>query len=61
MQTIAYEGLTSTINDDGKTSTATVDALGNKTQTTDPGGAINFVYYATGQLKNLIIKEIKSR
>jgi RHS repeat-associated protein len=51
MQTLVYEGLTSTANDDGKVSSATVDALGNKTQTTDPGGTINFVYYATGQLK----------
>lgn len=51
IQSLSYAGLTSTSNDDGKTSTATVDALGNKTQTTDPGGTINFVYYATGQLK----------
>lgn len=51
IQTFSYSGLTSTVNDDGKTSAATVDALGNKTQTTDPGGTISFVYYATGQLK----------
>lgn len=51
IQSLSYSGLTTTVNDDGKTTTATVDALGNKTQTTDPGGAVNFVYYATGQLK----------
>lgn len=44
-------GLTTTSVDDGKTTTATVDALGNKTQTTDPGGAVSFIYYANGQLK----------
>ncbi|SFD47396.1 RHS repeat-associated core domain-containing protein [Flavobacterium phragmitis] len=51
IQTLSYSGLTTTSNDDGKITTITVDALGNKTQTTDPGGAINFVYYANGQLK----------
>lgn len=51
IQTIDYNGLTTTSNDDGKITTATVDALGNKTQTTDPGGAVNFIYYANGQLK----------
>jgi RHS repeat-associated protein len=51
IQTLSYSGLTTTSNDDGKTTTATVDALGNKTQTTDPGGTISFTYYANGQLK----------
>ncbi|MEO7977987.1 RHS repeat-associated core domain-containing protein [Flavobacterium sp.] len=51
IQTISYSGLTTTSVDDGKTTTATVDALGNKTQTTDPGGSISFIYYANGQLK----------
>ncbi|MFA9189390.1 FG-GAP-like repeat-containing protein [Flavobacterium magnesitis] len=51
IQTLSYAGLTSTSVDDGKTTTATVDALGNKVQTTDPGGTINFTYYANGQLK----------
>ncbi len=51
IQTLSYSGLTTTSNDDGKTTTATVDALGNKVQTTDPGGTINFTYYANGQLK----------
>lgn len=50
-QSFSYSGLTTTSNDDGKITTVTVNALGNKTQTTDPGGAVNFVYYANGQLK----------
>jgi RHS repeat-associated protein len=51
IQTLSYSGLNTTSVDDGKTTTATVDALGNKTQTTDPGGTITFTYYANGQLK----------
>ena len=51
IQTLSYSGLTTTSIDDVKTTTATVDALGNKTQTTDPGGTIDFTYYANGQLK----------
>lgn len=51
IQSLSYSGLTTTSNDDGKTTTATIDALGNKVQTTDPGGTINFVYFANGQLK----------
>jgi len=51
VQTIAYNGLTTTSTDDGKTTTVTLDALGNKVNTTDPGGSINFAYYANGALK----------
>lgn len=51
IQKLEYNGLTTKSDDDGKITTATVDALGNKTQTTDPGGAVNFIYYANGQLK----------
>ncbi|OXB25366.1 hypothetical protein B0A80_00380 [Flavobacterium tructae] len=51
VQSLSYSGLTTTSNDDGKVTTITVDALGNKIQTTDPGGAVNFIYYADGQLK----------
>ena len=51
IQTISYSGLTTTSIDDGKTNTATLDALGNKIETTDPGGVIAFTYYANGQLK----------
>lgn len=51
IQTLSYSGLTTTSIDDGKTTTATLDALGNKIETTDPGGIIAFTYYANGQLK----------
>ena len=51
IQTISYAGLTTTSIDDGKTTTVTLDALGNKIETTDPGGVIAFTYYADGQLK----------
>ncbi|MDY0989668.1 RHS repeat-associated core domain-containing protein [Flavobacterium sp. CFBP9031] len=51
IQTFSYEGMTTISSDDGKKTTASVDALGNKIQTTDPGGTINFTYFANGQLK----------
>lgn len=51
IQTFTYSGVTSTSSDDGKITTATVDAMGNKIQTTDQGGTINFAYFANGQLK----------
>lgn len=51
IQTLSYSVLTTTSNDDGKITTATIDALGNKVQSTDPGGTINFAYFANGQLK----------
>ena len=51
IQKLEYKGLTTESNDDGKITTLTVNALGNKTQTTDPGGAVDFIYYANGQLK----------
>lgn len=51
VQSISYSVLTTTSNDDGKITTATVDALGNKVKSTDPGGTINFKYFANGQLK----------
>jgi RHS repeat-associated protein len=50
-QSISYSGLTTTSSDDGRITTATVNALGSKVQTTDPGGTINFTYFANGQLK----------
>lgn len=50
-QLLNYSELTTISDDDGKITSATLDALGNKVQTTDPGGTINFVYYANGQLK----------
>jgi RHS repeat-associated protein len=59
IQTLSYTGLTTTSIDDVKTTTATVDALGNKVQTTDEGGTINFTYYANGQLKESNYEEHK--
>jgi RHS repeat-associated protein len=50
-QNISYLGLTSTIIDNGRTTTATLDAMGNKVQTTDDGGTIEFSYYANGLLR----------
>jgi RHS repeat-associated protein len=64
LQTLAYEGLTTKSIDDGKTTSATVNAMGNKVSTTDPGGTVTFNYFATGQLKttnyegNIITTEI---
>jgi len=51
IQTFSYSGVTTTSSDDGKITTAVADAMGNKIQTTDPGGTINFTYFANGQLK----------
>lgn len=51
IQTFRYSVLTTTSNDDGKITSATTDAMGNKVQSTDPGGIINFTYFANGQLK----------
>jgi RHS repeat-associated protein len=63
-QSLVYSGLTTTSNDDGKITSATVNAMGNKVSTTDPGGTIIFNYFASGQLKttnyegNIITNEI---
>ena len=52
IQELNYFHLTTISDEDnGKVTTATLDALGNKIQTTDPGGLISFTYYANGQLK----------
>ncbi|MEN2416228.1 FG-GAP-like repeat-containing protein [Flavobacterium mesophilum] len=51
IQNITYSGLTTTIDDDGKTTKTTMDALGNKIQVEDPGGTIKFTYFANGQLQ----------
>lgn len=51
IQTFSYSGVTTTGNDDGKITTTTVDAFNRKVQATDPGGTINFTYFANGQLK----------
>jgi len=48
---ITYEGLTTTINDGTKTTITTKNALGQITETTDPGGTIKNAYHANGNLK----------
>jgi RHS repeat-associated protein len=50
--TTTISGLTTTIkevNGNGRTTTKTVDALGNVVSTTDKGGTITFAYNAAGQ------------
>lgn len=56
---ISYSGLTTTTIDDGQTYTVTLDALGNKIQTTDPGGTIDFRYYANGMIKETLYGDHK--
>lgn len=51
IQIMSYVGLTATTVDDGVTRSSTLDSMGNKIRTTDPGGIIEFFYYATGQLR----------
>lgn len=45
---LTYSGLTGTVNDGVKTVTTTKDAAGNIVQVQDPGGTINYTYYANG-------------
>ncbi|TAF45035.1 MAG: hypothetical protein EAZ64_05515, partial [Sphingobacteriales bacterium] len=49
--TITYDGLKTTVNDGTKTTITTKNALGQVTETTDPGGTIKNTYYANGNLK----------
>jgi len=51
IQSFTYSGVTTTSDDDGKITTVTVDAVGNKVQTTDEGGTVSFIYFANGSLK----------
>lgn len=48
---ITYNGLSSTVNDGTKSVTTTLDALGNKVKVQDPGGTVNYTYYANGTMK----------
>ncbi len=48
---LTYNGLTGTANDGVKTVTTTKNALGNIVQVQDPGGIINYTYYANGANK----------
>lgn len=51
IQSFTYSGVTTTSDDDGKSTTVTIDAIGNKIQTTDEGGTVSFTYFANGSLK----------
>ncbi len=46
-----YSGLSVTVDDGVKTMTSTKDAVGNIVRMTDPGGTINYTYYANGSMK----------
>lgn len=48
----SYNGLSSTVNDGTKSITTTKNALGQAISLQDPGGTINYAYYAHGGLKN---------
>ncbi|RYE20329.1 MAG: hypothetical protein EOP51_18050, partial [Sphingobacteriales bacterium] len=48
---ISYNGLSTTLNDGTKSTTTTKNALGQTTSQQDPGGIINYSYYAHGGLK----------
>ncbi|RTZ03569.1 DUF4237 domain-containing protein [Flavobacterium bomense] len=50
--TVAYSGLTTTVNDGTITKSSTKNAIGNVvTMTETPGGTINYTYFANGNLK----------
>ena len=49
--TTSYDKLKTTVNDGTKTSSTTTDAVGNVVSITDPGGTINYTYYANGSMK----------
>ena len=50
--TISYESLATTVNDGVKTKTTLKNAIGNVIAVTDdPGGTINYSYFANGNLK----------
>lgn len=49
--TYSYSGLTITVNDGSKTVVTTRDALGNTIKVQDPGGTVDYTYYAMGALK----------
>ncbi|QEK50828.1 hypothetical protein FYC62_03435 [Pedobacter aquae] len=48
---ISYNGLTTTVNDGTKTTITTKNALGQIASVQDPGGTINYIYDAAGNLK----------
>ncbi len=50
----SYSGLTVTVTDDEKTVISTKDPAGNIIKMQDPGGIINYEYYANGSMKSAI-------
>lgn len=48
---IAYSGLSTTVNDGTKSVTTTSNALGHTVSVQDPGGTVNYTYFANGKLK----------
>src|SRR5690606_32740952 len=49
--TYSYNGLVSSMNDGIKTVITTKDALGNTISLQDPGGTVNYTYFADGNLR----------
>ena len=47
----AYNGLSVTVDDGTKTVSSTKNAAGNIVKMVDPGGTINYTYYANGSMK----------
>ena len=50
--TTEYNGLSVTVDDGTKTITTTKDAMGNIVKLKDPGGTINYTYFANGTMKS---------
>lgn len=50
--TTSYNGLSATVSDGTRAQTITKDEWGNKIKMSDNGGAINYSYYANGELKS---------
>jgi len=48
---ISYSGLSTTVNDGTKSVTTTKNAMGQVISLQDPGGTINYSYYANGNIK----------
>lgn len=51
--TYTYSGLNVTVSDGTKSTTTTVDAMGNVKRVTDEGGSIDYTYYGNGSLRTV--------
>ncbi len=49
--TTSYNGLSTTVNDGTKSKTTTINGAGDVVKVMDPGGEINYTYFANGELK----------